>query len=145
MSWYNNGLIPDTKVRFVRHASAEAALASMWRGTGVTLSDLRAATTIGVDVTGKRHEISHAEELRSVKRMGFWGWADERKRVVHYWHNGRQNAAALAHLLGHEVGHILRAVKLPRMSGYIREEAEADRHGLATALVLRHLQRTGVV
>lgn len=120
-------------VRFRRHSSARAVYLAFKRSV---LSEA------GEDPKDKGWEgnVPEADVLAGIAASGFWGWADTKGRVIHYWARAGLPVWKLAYLLGHEAGH---CSGKPIRRGYVAEEARADTYGAAAEAVHRHLSRGG--
>lgn len=77
----------------------------------------------------------------TIRNEGMWAFVETKRKppLVHWWHDGKRSTKELAHLLGHEVGHI---TGKPLKSG-MSEELRADEYGRVAALVVQKLSGLG--
>ena len=75
-----------------------------------------------------------------VESEGVWGFADTRRRVIHFWCNSKVSSTYLAHFFGHEIGHLT-----GKQARGLAEERRADEYGRAAAQVVKQLRRMGRV
>jgi len=118
------------RVRWRRHASADsivrAYMSGLARAAKVSLSGFDAGETSAF--------------LSFVRHSGAWAFSDTHKRVVHYW-PGRYRTVQLAHMLGHELGHIVERRGNWERRRAPRVELTADIYGAVTAVALREVFR----
>lgn len=75
--------------------------------------------------------------LSAITENGFWGYAMQSTREVHYWADASTPDDVLAMLLGHECGHLMGEAKEKPED----DEDMADGYGLAAVATLRELRR----
>lgn len=109
------------EIRFRQHKTPEA-LVRAFLPKGTKLADV--AVGLSNDGETVTSEESGHDFVKAVTRNGFWGFADTREGVIHFWENGKTSAATLCYFFGHELGHL--TGKPAR--GMVAEERRADEY-----------------
>ena len=112
------------KIHWKRHRSITSILRAFFGGPP---ADFVAQDDSGTDF----------DMTAQVEAEGMWAFVETKRKPprVHWWHDGKRTKAELAHLLGHELGH-LTGKKLEDWA----EELRADEYGRVAALVIAKLK-----
>ena len=64
--------------------------------------------------------------LKDIRKVGFWAFKCD-DNSLHFWISKRTKPEKIMYLIGHEFGHIV----LPQHISEIKEEAKAEKYGIA--------------
>ena len=115
ITWY------DTPEQVHRAMWEEGAIAN-----GMTYEEMIAESTIvGEDFEGNEHEVTHEQEMASIRTQGCWAFVDTRVNMIHAWADPEADRELVLHMLAHEIGHITGA----EHPDPIQEEMRAEQFG----------------
>jgi hypothetical protein len=126
----------------IRYATPEEVFAHMWSGDDVNPDDLRDASFPMLRKDGSEVEMTHAEVIESLTRMGCWAHADVLNNAIHVW-IGDAPVALVVEMIGHELGHLSDLGRDPRTLTAgdaeidLAEERRADMFGDIAAMAYR--------
>lgn len=84
-----------------------------------------------VDSKGNEDTISDSEVLESIKKIGIWGWVEDKTNTIHLWcDTGRIKMEDMVFFLGHEIGHTIKEPDVPHTHD-LDEEHRADGYAWA--------------
>lgn len=99
------------KFRFKKHRTARALVLSFLNmDPEVKVTD--PADMLQIDpVTGEPGESCQAM-VETFKKEGFWGYSNAKTETIHYWTDGRRSFRTLLAFFGHEMGHLVEAIRV---------------------------------
>jgi predicted HD phosphohydrolase len=118
-------------IKFVRHATADEVVSLFFAGMFSEFGPLNLAE-VGID-TSDNTQLSGTEMLSGIKEQHLWGFADTTASTVHWWADGDATTEMVAHLLAHEIGHLI----VPQYGVVEEDEANAEQFGQVAGIAVR--------
>lgn len=131
----------------MRHDSAVDIQLTYWRreDDSITVSDLQDGEFGGEDQYGEPVDGSSFDQMvQYIEDQGFWGFADTRKHVVHYWFSESNPPAfgEVLELFAHEIAHLTGREEIGVLNeerrGYWAGQCAAQAYELAQQLYTPH-------
>lgn len=121
------------RVQFIRHGSAEEIVALFFAPALAEFGDTELSAVGIEDFDGEM--VTGPDMLAGIKEQHVWGFSDNIKGEVHWWADEAAALETIAHMLGHEVAHLV-----DPQPEHQADEAHAETIGAAIELVIQELR-----
>ena len=81
-----------------------------------------------------------SELIQQMIEDGFWGYADNNTRIIHFWADQKTSDEDLIRFFGHEIGHLTKPISDPTNDESTTEENRADTYGQVSLRAFKMLQ-----
>lgn len=116
------------KIKWRRYRTATALVRAFFPKNHPT------ALAVGTDGS----EVTLAQLAAEARGMGCWAFTDTKRRVIHWWSDGRRSEGELIHLFTHELGHNLGR---PNKRSIFAEENRAEQYSWAAEESIRKARK----
>lgn len=121
------------------YQTPEEAVAVFWAPVIADHGDPSGWEMGGVTEDGEHITFTPEQEIAGIKKQGAWGFCDTRNRVLHLWAASSTSADIVAHMVGHELAHLLAEdcppTDHPELEDELFAEAIGDLCGLVTTIL----------
>ena len=126
----DNALKENDEIKIQVHDSPESVESALWR---LPVEELSQGSVGCVDGQGNDIEMSFDEQMKAIKQMGFYGFADSKNKVIHIWASLEASIEDLVAFFAHERGHLIG----PNHRDFLKEEQKAELYSICAAFAYR--------